>query len=100
MIEATASLRLIQLRASMSLATITIARQAAIKATKAELHAQGLKPSHIPHSQIVARANTYLIEHREELIAEAKQTVERWRVEGFFGKRCAALKTFDQGGKA
>ena len=100
MAEAKQSVHQAQVRATMNAATITLARRAAIKATKAELHAQGLRPSHIPHAAIVARAKTYLIEHREELLAEAKATVERWREEGFFGKRCAALKTNDQRGKA
>ena len=54
-----------QVHATMRAATITLARRAAIKATKAELQAQGLRPSHIPHSQIVARANQYLAQHRE-----------------------------------
>ena len=90
MAEANASVHQAQVRATMRAATITLARRQAIKATKAELQAQGLRPSHIAHSKIVARANEYLLDHREELIAEAKQTVERWRVEGFFGKRAQA----------
>lgn len=90
MAEANASVHQAQVRATMRAATITLARYAAIKATKAELHAQGLRPSHIAYAAIVARANTYLIEHREELIAEAKQTVERWTAEGVFGKRAQA----------
>ena len=89
MAEANASVHQAQVRATMSAATITLARRAAIKATKAELHAQGLRTSHIPHSQIVARSKTYLVDHRE-LIAEASATVERWRAEGVFGKRAQA----------
>jgi hypothetical protein len=81
-------------------ATLTLARYAAIKATKAELHAQGLRPSHIPHRDIVVLANQYLAEHRAELLAEAKATVERWRLEGFFGKRCANLSSDAQRAKA
>jgi hypothetical protein len=99
MAEANASVHQAQVRATMRAATITLARYAAIKATKAELHAQGLKPSHIPHCQIVARANEYLAQHRTELIAEAKATVERWRVEGVFGKRCANLSSDAQSAK-
>jgi hypothetical protein len=40
----------------------------------------------------------YLADHREELLAEAAALVERWRQEGFFGKRaqCAALSNNDQ----
>jgi hypothetical protein len=76
-----------QLRASMSLATHTLARQAAMKATKRQLQAQGFKVNRFPHRDIVSRAEVYLAQHREELVAEAKEIVERWEVEGFFGKR-------------
>ena len=68
-------------------ALAVIARRAAIRETKAEMQRQGRKPATIPHRDIVAAANEYLRNHRAELIAEAKQTVERWRLEGFFGKR-------------
>ena len=54
----------------------------------------------MPHREIVAAANDYLATHRNELIAEAKQIVERLQAEGFFGKRCANIKTFDQRAKA
>jgi hypothetical protein len=84
------SVHLAKLRATMGAATITLAKRKAINITKEDLRAQGLRPHHMPHCQIVARANKYLLDHREELIAEAKQTVERWRVEGFFGKRAQA----------
>jgi HEPN domain-containing protein len=77
----------VQLRASMSLATNTLARQAALKAAKAKLQAQGLRPSAISHRELVTRAEAYLAEHREELIADAKEIVERWQAEGVFGKR-------------
>jgi hypothetical protein len=76
-----------QLRASMSLATNTLAQQAAIKEAKHQLSAQGLRPSHFSHRDLVIRAEAYLAEHREELIAEAREIVERWQAEGFFGKR-------------
>ena len=88
-----------QLRASMSLATHTLARQAAMKATKRQLQAQGFKVNRFPHRDIVSRAEAYLAAHREELIAEAREIVARWRVEGFFGKR-ARLLSDAQGGKA
>jgi hypothetical protein len=91
MAEAINSVHLANLRASMALATITLARQAAIKATKRQLQAQGLKVSHFPHRDIVAQAEAYFAEHRAELIAEAKTVVERWQREGFFGKRAQAL---------
>ena len=40
----------------------------AINTTKRQLQAQGLKPPH-PAADIVAIANAYLVEHREELIS-------------------------------
>jgi hypothetical protein len=95
MAEATNSVHLAKIRARLHFATITLARQAAIKATKRQLQAQGLKVSHFSRRDLVVRAEQYLAEHREELIAEAKEIVERWRVEGFFGKR-AALKTSEK----
>jgi hypothetical protein len=99
MAEATDSLRLTQLRASIALATHTLARQRAIKEAKRQLQAQGLRPSQFSHRDLVIRADQYLAEHRAELIAEAKEIVERWRQEGFFGKR-ARLNIFDQRRKA
>jgi hypothetical protein len=87
------------LAASMTLATNTLALQAAMKAAKHQLQAQGLRPTHFSHRELVLRAEAYLAAHREELVAEAKQIVERWRVEGFFGKR-ARLLSDAQGGKA
>jgi nucleotide-binding universal stress UspA family protein len=87
-----------QLRASMSLATHTLARQAALKAAKAKLQAQGLRPTHFSHRELVVRADAYLDQHREELIADAKQIVARWQAEGFFGKR-ARLLSDAKGGK-
>jgi hypothetical protein len=86
MAEAVLSLAQAQLRASMSLATNTLARQAAIKAAKRQLQAQGLRPSQFSHRELVLRADAYLAEHREELIAEARRIVDRWQAEGFFGR--------------
>jgi hypothetical protein len=76
-----------QVRASMGMAVNVLARQAAIKATKRQLQAQGLKPTHFPHRDLVIRAEQYLAEHREELIAEAREIVARWQAAGVFGKR-------------
>jgi hypothetical protein len=98
MAEAKQSVHQAHLRASMSLATNTLALQRAMKTTKHQLHAQGLKPTHFSHRDLVIRAEAYLAEHREELIAEAREIVERWRAEGFFGKR-AKLLSDAQGGK-
>lgn len=99
MAEATDSLRLTQLRARLHFATRTLVLQSAMKITKRNLQAQGLKVSHYPLRDLRVRAEQYLAEHREELIAEAKQIVERWRVEGFFGKRFANINTNAQGRK-
>jgi hypothetical protein len=99
MVEATLSVHQAQLRASMALATNTLARQAAMKAAKHRRQAQGLRPSHFSHRDLVIRAEQYLAAHREELIAEAREIVERWRVEGFFGKR-ARLSSDAQRAKA
>jgi hypothetical protein len=87
MTEATNSVHLAKLRARLHHATITIALQAAMKITKHQLRAQGLKPMYMPHRELRVRAEAYLTAHREELIAEASLVVERWRLEGFFGKR-------------
>jgi hypothetical protein len=89
MAEANRSVQQAQLR---TMATMTLARQRALKAAKRQLEAQGLRPSHFSHRDLVIRADAYLAEHREELIAEAKADVERWRLQGFFGKR-ARLNT-------
>ena len=91
MAEATQRLQQDKLHASMSLATNTLARQRAMKAAKAGLQAQGLRPSHFSHRDLLIRAKAYLAEHRAELIAEVTPIVERWRVEGFFGRRAAAV---------
>jgi hypothetical protein len=98
MAEATQRLHQAQVRASMGMAVKVLARQAAIKATKRQLQAQGLKPTHFSHRDLVIRAEQYLAEHREELIAEAREIVARWQAEGFFGKR-AKLLSDAQGGK-
>jgi hypothetical protein len=87
-----------QLRASMSLATNVLALQRAMGFAKRQLQAQGMRPSHFSHRDLRVRAEAYLAAHRAELIAEAKLVVERWRVEGFFGKR-AKLLSDAQGGK-
>ena len=100
MAEAHNSVHLVKLRATLHRATITIALQRAQWAIKAQLQRQGRKPMHTPHREIVAAANVYLRDHREELIAEAKEVVERWAREGFFGKRCAELETGAQRAKA
>jgi hypothetical protein len=98
MAEANRSVHQAQLRASMTLATNTLAHQAAMKAAKRQLQAQGFKVNRFPHRDIVSRAEVYLAQHREELITDAQRIVARWQAEGFFGKR-ARLLNDAQGGK-
>jgi hypothetical protein len=95
MTEASHRLQQAKLLASMGMATRTLALQRAMWATKRQLQAQGLKVNFFPHRELVSRAEQYLAQHREELIAEASAMVEQWHLEGFFGKR-AKLTTFDQ----
>jgi hypothetical protein len=76
-----------QVRASMRAAVMVLARQRAIKEAKHQLQAQGLRPTHLSHRDLLIRADQYLAEHREELIAVVTPIVERWQAEGFFGKR-------------
>lgn len=58
-----------------------LVRQAAIKATKAEMQQQGLKRWRFAHKEIVAMAEDYAREHRAELVAGAKAIVEEWAAE-------------------
>ncbi len=46
----------------------------------------------------MSRADAYLDQHRAQLIEEAKPIVERWRAQGFFGKRFANIKTSEKNG--
>jgi hypothetical protein len=85
------SKRQAQVRASMGMAVNVLARQAALKAAKRQLQAQGLRPSQFSHRELTLRAEACLAAHRAALIADAKQIVDRWQAEGFFGKR-ARLK--------
>jgi hypothetical protein len=58
-----------------------------MKAAKHQLQAQGLRPTHFSHRDLVIRAEAYLADHREELIAEAREIVARWEREGGEGIR-------------
>jgi hypothetical protein len=90
-----------QARARMVMATRVLAQQAALKATKRQLQAAGLKVNHFPMRELRARAETYLAAHREELIAEARAVVAQWEREGYFSRgRRSKLSTDAQGGKA
>jgi hypothetical protein len=81
------SKRQAQVLASMSLATNTLALQRAMKATKHQLQAQGLRVTHFSPRDLVIRAEAYLAEHRAELIAEAREIVDHWQAAGVLGKR-------------
>ena len=80
--DATNSVHRPKLRASMAHATTVLARLSAIKATKRRLQAQGLKVNHFSRRDLVTRAEAYLQDHRDELFAEAREEVERWRASG------------------
>ena len=56
-------------------AVAVLARQAAIKAVKRQLQAQGIKPYSLSIREIRALADDYLAEHRERLVADAKQII-------------------------
>ena len=62
-----------------------------MNAAKHKLKAQGLKPSAFLPRELASLADTYLAQHKEELLTDAKATVEQWRRNGLFGKRCAAV---------
>jgi hypothetical protein len=89
MVEAIPSLSPSQ-RQAMGHAVIVLAQRAAIEATKQRLRSQGLKPQHFAYREIVALAEAYLLEHRAELIADAKAIVDRWHAEGMFVPRGAS----------
>jgi DNA invertase Pin-like site-specific DNA recombinase len=61
---------------SPSFAIAIPARQAAIKAVKADLWARGKRLSYIPPKEIRVIADQYLAAHRAELVAQA---TEKWR---------------------
>ena len=58
----------------MSMMIAVLARQQAIKITKRQLQAQGLKVWHIAAKEITRQAEAYLDQHRAELFEE----VRRW----------------------
>ena len=75
------------LRASMIGGVITIAHSRARDAVKRELKGRGLKVSHFSAKQISILAEEYFAEHGAELLPDAITTVERWRAQGYLGKR-------------
>ena len=70
------------------LAVATLARQAAMKAVKRQLQAQGIKLHALSAKDIRVLADDYLAQHRERLIVEAKQIIATsplfapWRLPG------------------
>ena len=75
------------LRARMITCASVLAHQRALKATKEALRARGLKVGDYRHRELSLLAIEYAKRNGEELLNEAAETIERWRVEGFFGKR-------------
>jgi hypothetical protein len=67
-------------------AAITLALYGARQAVKDAIRRKGEKVSAHPSCDITTMAKAYLAEHRE-LMVEARATVERWTLEGAFGKR-------------
>ena len=68
MTEATESLRLTQLRASMGIAINVRARQMALNATKDHLRRQGFRVSQFTQRDLRVRAEAYLEGHSAQLI--------------------------------
>jgi hypothetical protein len=68
-------------------AVIVLALQRSKRAVEAEVRAQGHKLAEYSSRDLRLLAEQYLDQHRAELMAEAKATVERWIAEGVFGKR-------------
>ena len=79
------------LRARMITAACTLAHHRALKATKEALRARGLRVTNYSHRELSLLATEYAKRNGEELINEAAETIERWRTEGFFGKRAQAI---------
>ena len=79
------------LRARRITAACTLAHQRAIKATKEALRARGLRVTNYSHREISLLAVDYAKRNGEELLNDAAETIERWRMEGFFGKRAQAI---------
>jgi hypothetical protein len=71
----------------MGRAIMVLAQRSTCNIVKQQLRAQGLKLQHFAHREIINLAEAYLLEHRAELIAEAKAIVERWQAEGVSGPR-------------
>ena len=73
MAEATDSVHLTQLRTKLHHATITIALQRALWATKAQLQRQGLKISAFRYCELRTQAEAYLADHREDCLPRLRR---------------------------
>ena len=78
------------LRARMITAACTLAHHRATEAVKAALRARGLRVTEYSHRELGLLAVEYAKRHGPELLNDAAETIERWRTEGFFGKRAQA----------
>jgi hypothetical protein len=79
------------LRARMITSACTIAHHRATEAVKQALRERGLRPQQYSHRGLGLLATEYAKRHGDYLINDATTTVERWRTEGFFGKRAMAM---------
>ena len=91
----------------MSATIITVAKLAAIKTVKRDMHARGLRTAHVERQVIVSAATTYLREH-PELLEQAAETVQRNpELRTLYEReerrrnaaRCASLERFAQNSK-
>ena len=80
------------------IAVITLARQAATKVVKAELRSRGLKLVHFTAAEIAKLAEDYLNQHGAELLAQARERIER--SPAFARLRCANLSSAAQPSEA
>jgi hypothetical protein len=101
MVEANPSLARSQRQAQrqaerMRMATRVEAMRRAREEVKAQIRREGrIKLSAVPAREITAMAEAYVLSHRE-IIAEARAKVERWRVEGYFGKAAQNLRVMSK----
>jgi len=72
-------------------AVITLARQSAIKAIKAQFQAQGVRLSEVPAKVIHILADAYFDVHRAQLLVEAEEMIATWS--GFARWRCANVES-------
>jgi len=79
------------LRARMITAACTLAHHRACCAVKEALRARGLRITAFSHREIGLLATEYAKRNGAELLNDAAETIERWRSEGFFGRRAQAF---------